>query len=178
MGGDLLHDEDAEHTEDGPDSSTPASYATYEEYEAAMADARAAEPYEIDYMSDLSLAPGWKVGGYASWHPTDPAPVDRPRCATPMPPLLTVDTWECDGAHGAGSPSKTTPTTPGSSIPSGSTSAAVGCASTPARPTRPTLTASPSSEPVRAPGRQRCLTPTPRRRYSIIARRRLRRHSC
>ncbi|MGW8768063.1 hypothetical protein ACWGN5_36925 [Streptomyces sp. NPDC055815] len=40
-----------------------------------MAAARAREPEEIDYMSDLSLAPGW-----------------------PMPPLLTVAAVECDGA--------------------------------------------------------------------------------
>ncbi|MEU2110933.1 hypothetical protein [Streptomyces sp. NPDC019507] len=93
----LLGDEDADDTEDGPDSTAPASYASYAEYEAATAAARAAEPDEIDYMSDLSLAPGWKVGGYASWHLTDPAPVDCPRCATSMPPLLTVDTGECDG---------------------------------------------------------------------------------
>ncbi|MCP9989175.1 hypothetical protein LUX01_23590 [Streptomyces sudanensis] len=89
---------DEEDTEDAYDSSEPASYATYEEYEAAMAAARAREPDGIDYMSDLSIAPGWKVGGFASWHLTDPAPVDCPRCGTPMPPLLAVATWECDGA--------------------------------------------------------------------------------
>ncbi|WP_328946138.1 hypothetical protein OG259_36515 [Streptomyces sp. NBC_00250] len=53
---------------------------------------------EIDYMSDLSIAPGWKVGGFAAWHLTDPAPVDCSACGTPMPPLLTVATGECDGA--------------------------------------------------------------------------------
>ncbi|MFE4369223.1 hypothetical protein ACFRMN_13515 [Streptomyces sp. NPDC056835] len=90
----LLGEED----DDEDTSSSPASYATYEEYEAAMAAARAEEPEEIDYMSDLSIAPGWKVGGFASWHLTDPAPVDCPVCATAMPPLLTVDKWECDGA--------------------------------------------------------------------------------
>ncbi|SEB66077.1 hypothetical protein [Streptomyces sp. TLI_105] len=84
--------------EDAYDSSSSASYATYEEYEAAMAAARAQEPEEIDYMSDLSIAPGWKVGGFASWHLTDPGPVDCPACGTPMPPLLTVAAVECDGA--------------------------------------------------------------------------------
>ncbi|MFD9502461.1 hypothetical protein [Streptomyces sp. NPDC060035] len=87
-----------EEEEDEDGSSSPASYATYEEYEAAMAAARAGEPEEIDYMSDLSIAPGWKVGGFASWHLTDPAPVDCQVCGTAMPPLLTVDKWECDGA--------------------------------------------------------------------------------
>ncbi|MGW0787439.1 hypothetical protein ACWD04_04105 [Streptomyces sp. NPDC002911] len=85
-----------EEEEDG--FSSPGSYATYEEYEAAMAVARAAEPEETDYMSDLSIAPGWKVGGFASWHLTDPAPVDCEVCGAAMPPLLTVDKWECDGA--------------------------------------------------------------------------------
>ncbi|WP_256107320.1 hypothetical protein [Streptomyces sp. ODS05-4] len=87
-----------EGDDDAADSAAPASYATYEEYEAAMAAARAEEPEEIDYRSDLSLAPGWKVGGFASWHLTGPAPVDCPTCGTPMPPLLTVDKWEADGA--------------------------------------------------------------------------------
>ncbi|MGW1466703.1 hypothetical protein ACWCPT_20430 [Streptomyces sp. NPDC002308] len=88
--------EDGEGDTEGPSPS--AGYATYEEYEAAMAAARAAEPDGIDYMSDLSIAPGWKAGGFASWHLTDPAPVDCPVCGTAMPPLLTVATWECDGA--------------------------------------------------------------------------------
>ncbi|MGW1314658.1 hypothetical protein [Streptomyces sp. NPDC002426] len=88
--------DDAE--EDDDCSVPPRSYATYEEYEAAMAAARAEEPEELDYMSDLSIAPGWKVGGFASWHLTDPAPVDCGVCGAAMPPLLTVDMWECDGA--------------------------------------------------------------------------------
>lgn len=92
----LLDEDDDDDYEEGPSSA--ASYATYEEYEAAMAAARAEEPEEIDYMSDLSIAPGWKVGGFASWHLTDPAPVDCRVCGTAMPPLLTVDKWECDGA--------------------------------------------------------------------------------
>ncbi|TXS52090.1 hypothetical protein [Streptomyces sp. t39] len=91
-------DEDGEGGRDGEDAPAPERYAGYEEYEAAMAAARAGEPDEIDYMSDLSVAPGWKVGGYASWHLTGPAPVDCPRCGNAMPPLLTVHTWECDGA--------------------------------------------------------------------------------
>ncbi|MFF3603796.1 hypothetical protein [Streptomyces sp. NPDC002463] len=89
---------DEDEDDDAYDSSSPASYATYEEYEAAMAAARAQEPEEIDYMSDLSIAPGWKVGGFASWHLTDPRPVDCATCGTPMPPLLTVAGVECDGA--------------------------------------------------------------------------------
>ncbi|MFI8865701.1 hypothetical protein OG810_23700 [Streptomyces sp. NBC_01693] len=88
----------AEDDADAYSSAPPASYATYEEYEEAMAAAGAAESEEINYMSDLSIAPGWKVGGFASWHLTDPAPVDCEVCGSAMPPLLTVDMWECDGA--------------------------------------------------------------------------------
>ncbi|WP_411112273.1 hypothetical protein [Streptomyces sp. c-19] len=91
----LLDEEDDD--EDAYDSSESRSYDTYEEYEAAMARARTEEEYEVDYMGDLSIAPGWKVGGFASWHLTDPARVDCAVCGTPMPPLLTVDQWECGG---------------------------------------------------------------------------------
>ncbi|WP_328723610.1 hypothetical protein OHT52_04365 [Streptomyces sp. NBC_00247] len=89
--------EDAREDTDGSSFSS-ASHATYEEYEAAMAAAGAEEPDGPDYMSDLSIAPGWKVRGFASWHLTEPAPVDCPVCGAAMPPLLTVDKWECDGA--------------------------------------------------------------------------------
>ncbi|MFI8763516.1 hypothetical protein ACIGN6_01120 [Streptomyces sp. NPDC053792] len=95
---DLLDEVDEVDDEGAYDSSPPANHATYEEYEAAMAAARAQEPEEIDYMSDLSIAPGWKAGGFASWHLTDPRPMGCPACGTPMPPLLTVATVECDGA--------------------------------------------------------------------------------
>ncbi|MET9624727.1 hypothetical protein ABZZ37_28710 [Streptomyces sp. NPDC006464] len=100
LGGDDDDDDEGEYGEgdDDGDSGTSVSYATYEEYEAAMAAARAAEPETVDYRSDLSIAPGWKVGGFASWHLTDPAPVDCASCGTPMPPLLTVAGVECDGA--------------------------------------------------------------------------------
>ncbi|MFD6277136.1 hypothetical protein ACFWFI_16380 [Streptomyces sp. NPDC060209] len=91
-----LLDEEEEGEDGGP--SSPESYATYEEYAAAMAAARAEEPEEIDYMSDLSIAPGWKVGGFASWHLTDPTPVDCGVCEAAMPPLLTVNKWEFNGS--------------------------------------------------------------------------------
>ncbi|WP_327379537.1 hypothetical protein [Streptomyces sp. NBC_01212] len=92
-------DEDPEEEDDqDEDTSPPVSYATYEDYAAAMAAAREAEPETFTYMSDLSIAPGWKVGGFASWHLTDPARVDCLVCGTAMPPLLTVDKWEGDSA--------------------------------------------------------------------------------
>ncbi|WP_262386961.1 hypothetical protein [Streptomyces sp. TRM49041] len=103
-----------EDDEGAYDSSEPVSYATYEEYEAAMAAARAEEPVEIDYMSHLSIAPGWKIGGFASWHLTDPAPIDCLVCRTPMPRCSPSPPGSATAPRVAGSPSKTTPrlTTP------------------------------------------------------------------
>ncbi|MYW65489.1 hypothetical protein GTY65_15685 [Streptomyces sp. SID8379] len=71
-------------------------FASYEEYQAAAA-AYPEQPEILSYWHHLSIAPGWKVGGYASWHLTDPARVDCGSCGTPMRPLLTVDAGEWDG---------------------------------------------------------------------------------
>ncbi|WP_166027100.1 hypothetical protein [Streptomyces chilikensis] len=49
------------------------------------------------YQYDLSIPPGWRAGGHASWHLTDPSPVDCRTCGTPMELLLTVDSREWDG---------------------------------------------------------------------------------
>ncbi|MFI9101831.1 hypothetical protein ACIGXA_15050 [Streptomyces fildesensis] len=48
------------------------------------------------YQHDLSIPPGWKVGGFASWHLTDPTPVEC-SCGRPMELLLTIDSKEWDG---------------------------------------------------------------------------------
>ncbi|MFE4360647.1 hypothetical protein [Kitasatospora sp. NPDC056800] len=56
------------------------------------------------YQYDLSIPPGWRVGGFASWHSTDPAPMDCHDCATPMRLLLTVDSSEWDGGSGSWRP--------------------------------------------------------------------------
>ncbi|MFE7590088.1 hypothetical protein ACFU6K_11830 [Kitasatospora sp. NPDC057512] len=53
------------------------------------------ETDEPDYQSDLSIAPGWKVGGFASWHVTDPAPMDC-TCGQPMELLIAIASSECD----------------------------------------------------------------------------------
>ncbi|WP_236245277.1 hypothetical protein [Streptomyces sp. CC210A] len=45
------------------------------------------------YETDLSIAPGWKAGGFASWHATDPAPVVCD-CGQAMDLLLTVASSE------------------------------------------------------------------------------------
>ncbi|MEV1019022.1 hypothetical protein [Streptomyces sp. NPDC050264] len=72
------------------------SYDSHAEFEAAMA-ARPAPPRSLSYQHDLSIAPGLKAGGYATWHLTDPARVDCASCGTPMRPLLTVDDGEWGG---------------------------------------------------------------------------------
>lgn len=56
------------------------------------------------YQYDLSIPPGWRVGGFASWHATDPYPMDCLTCAAPMRLLMTVDSSEWDGGTGSWRP--------------------------------------------------------------------------
>ncbi len=49
------------------------------------------------YQYELSVANGWKVGGYASWSITDPYPVVCD-CGTDMELLLTIASGEWDGS--------------------------------------------------------------------------------
>ncbi|MES4904346.1 MULTISPECIES: hypothetical protein [unclassified Streptomyces] len=54
-------------------------------------------PYpEEFYWNALSVAPGWKVGGWPSWGPTDPTPRLCPACGSEMDALLTIATFEGD----------------------------------------------------------------------------------
>ncbi|SOD62205.1 hypothetical protein SAMN06297387_10520 [Streptomyces zhaozhouensis] len=56
---------------------------------------------ESFYHRQLSVAPGWKVGGWPSWGYTDPVPRLCPACGAGMDPLLTIATFEWDGdQHG------------------------------------------------------------------------------
>lgn len=106
-------EEDAEDPEDdASDSSGPSGFDTYEAYAAAMAAAHADEEDEVTYRGDLSIAPGWKVGGFASWHLTDPADITCGACGTPMPPLLTVAVSEWDGAAESWIPLEDRPAVP------------------------------------------------------------------
>ncbi|MBW5254626.1 hypothetical protein JGS39_37680 [Streptomyces sp. P01-B04] len=66
------------------------------------ADGTTAEP--LGYQYDLSIPPGWRVGGFASWHATDPYPMDCLACTTPMSLLLTIDSSEWDGGSGSWRP--------------------------------------------------------------------------
>jgi hypothetical protein len=49
------------------------------------------------YQASLSLAPGWKVGGYANWSLTDPHPMDCAACGAGMVLLLSADSYEWNG---------------------------------------------------------------------------------
>ncbi|MFE2150653.1 hypothetical protein ACFXAO_11520 [Streptomyces lavendulae] len=80
-------------------------------------------PYPA-YQYDLSIPPGWRVGGFASWHLTDPAPMDCTACATPMELLLTVDSSEWDGGSASWRPLEDR--VPGVGVSSTPTGAVVG----------------------------------------------------
>uniref|UniRef100_A0AAU2VR31 DUF1963 domain-containing protein n=1 Tax=Streptomyces sp. NBC_00008 TaxID=2903610 RepID=A0AAU2VR31_9ACTN len=75
------------------------------EDEEGAEDAEGAEGADpVGYQYDLSIPPGWRVGGFASWHATDPFPMDCGTCATPMELLLTIDSSEWDGGNGSWKP--------------------------------------------------------------------------
>ena len=46
------------------------------------------------------------MGGFPSWHTTDPYPMNCEACAAPMVLLLTVDSREWDGANGSWMPTE------------------------------------------------------------------------
>lgn len=50
--------------------------------------------YNEFYTGRLSVAPGWKVGGWTRWGLTDPVPRLCPSCGTGMDPLLTIASGE------------------------------------------------------------------------------------
>jgi hypothetical protein len=51
----------------------------------------------LRYQYALSVARGWKVGGWASWHSTDLLDLSCPDCGGPVTLLLKVDSNEWDG---------------------------------------------------------------------------------
>jgi hypothetical protein len=116
--------------------------------------AYAADP-KMFYWDELSVAPGWKVGGWPTWGLTDPIPLSCPDCGTLMVPLLTIASTEWDrNSRGwipiedqalADTPrylgAPTPHTRPWSRSPTTTT-----CSSTPARHRRTILTLNWSSE--------------------------------
>ncbi|MER6976712.1 hypothetical protein ABT317_06655 [Streptomyces carpinensis] len=73
-------------------------WSTWQAAHAGVDSSYAPYPEEF-YRNNLSVAPGWKVGGWASWGPTDPHPQFCPACDTKMDPLLTIATFEWDGSN-------------------------------------------------------------------------------
>ncbi|WP_406860365.1 hypothetical protein ABZO31_07840 [Streptomyces sp. HUAS MG47] len=63
-------------------------------YQARLGDAA---PW---YQYDLSMAPGWKIGGWDSWHKTDLIRVYCDTCGTEMRVLLTIDSYDSGGSWG------------------------------------------------------------------------------
>ncbi|GAA1274518.1 hypothetical protein GCM10009665_72480 [Kitasatospora nipponensis] len=51
----------------------------------------------LTYQHDLSIPPGYRVGGFASWHSTDPHAMTCAACGTSMALLVTLDSREWDG---------------------------------------------------------------------------------
>ncbi|MFI0357548.1 hypothetical protein [Actinomadura sp. 9N407] len=51
---------------------------------------------EHSYQCDLSIASGWKIGGYSQWNLTDGYPMDC-ECGTAMELLFMIDSSEWDG---------------------------------------------------------------------------------
>ncbi|MDA2810887.1 hypothetical protein O4J56_09595 [Nocardiopsis sp. RSe5-2] len=52
---------------------------------------------EYFYADELSMAPGWKLGGWAPWGRTDPVARYCHHCGARMAPLLTIASTEWDG---------------------------------------------------------------------------------
>ncbi|MER6125471.1 hypothetical protein ABT173_23150 [Streptomyces sp. NPDC001795] len=50
-----------------------------------------AEAHGIEFHRGLACRPGWKLGGWPSWHLTDLVPVDCASCGTRMRLFLTMD---------------------------------------------------------------------------------------
>ncbi|MFD5099477.1 hypothetical protein [Streptomyces albidochromogenes] len=71
---------------------------------------REAEEEDLDdaltYSHDLSVPQGCRVGGFPSWHLTDPHPMNCEACAAPMVLLLALDGYEWSGVNGSWMPTE------------------------------------------------------------------------
>ncbi|MCC9312428.1 hypothetical protein LN042_36165 [Kitasatospora sp. RB6PN24] len=68
----------------------------WEERQERQAD-EGPDAHVLTYRHDLSIPPGYRVGGFPSWHSTDPHATSCAACGTPMALLLTLDSREWDG---------------------------------------------------------------------------------
>ncbi|MFI1074071.1 hypothetical protein [Streptomyces puniciscabiei] len=62
------------------------------------------------YVSDLSTAPGWKVGGHIAWNLTGPASLGCLSCGAELFPLLTAASCEWDSSTTSWIPYEDRPT--------------------------------------------------------------------
>ncbi|MGW9373789.1 non-ribosomal peptide synthetase [Streptomyces xanthophaeus] len=109
-------------------------------------------PEEL-YMDELSLAPGWKVGGWTRWGLSDPVPRICSVCGTEADPLLTIATTEWDADGGSWVPEEDQVHPPNRSLapfrgasPGSKSPVAMTCNYTPAQCPRTTRTSSSSSD--------------------------------
>ncbi|GGP56678.1 hypothetical protein [Streptomyces melanogenes] len=68
-------------------------WSTWQTAGAAVDSYYAPAPQEL-YTDKLSIAPGWKAGGWTRWGLTDPVPRVCSACGTEAEPLLTIATTE------------------------------------------------------------------------------------
>ncbi|GAA2259061.1 hypothetical protein GCM10010430_48880 [Kitasatospora cystarginea] len=57
------------------------------------------DEHEAYYQYELSVAPGWKVGGWEPWSFSDPRRIPCRTCKVPMVPLLTIASGEWDAGN-------------------------------------------------------------------------------
>ncbi|MFD7642685.1 hypothetical protein ACFV4P_18715 [Kitasatospora sp. NPDC059795] len=74
--------------------------ADWTEREFAGVDPRHLHPEEFRayYQYELSVAPGWKVGGWGPWSFSDPSVMRCATCECVMSPLLTIGSGALDGS--------------------------------------------------------------------------------
>ncbi|MEU4881602.1 hypothetical protein OIE82_05060 [Streptomyces althioticus] len=71
----------------------------WETIDPARYDSYADDTSEL-YLLNLSVAPGWKTGGWIRWGLGDPRPSPCPGCGTEQVPLLTIASGEWEGGRG------------------------------------------------------------------------------
>ncbi|NEC67534.1 hypothetical protein [Streptomyces sp. SID9727] len=99
----VLHPEEVDTYPWAEDDTLPPSLIARID---AWDDAQAAEHGSDapNYQYDLSIPPGWRVGGYPSWASTGPMAVTCAPCGMPMELLLTADGCETDGGSHSWAP--------------------------------------------------------------------------
>ncbi len=68
-------------------------WSLWQAAETDVDSAYASYPHEF-YNLELSVAPGWRVGGWPGWGAIDPHPLLCPTCGSDMDALLTIATFE------------------------------------------------------------------------------------